>query len=125
MTDIVTPIAFLGMLVIAHPGAASVAYSGVLMLDTLKSRDYVHGGSGRITGTVEEKGAPNSPLHRKVRLHRETDGLMVRETWSDKNTGEFVFTDIALEWKYTALAYDYNHNYTAVTADNLIPEEMA
>jgi hypothetical protein len=44
-------------------------------------------GRGRISGTVKDKGTPNMPVRRRVRLYQDRDGLLVRETWSDATTG--------------------------------------
>lgn len=84
--------------------------------------DSIHGGAGAITGTVEEKAAPNVPLRRKVRLHRDVDGMLVRETWSNATTGAYTFTDISLAYTYTVIAYDYALNYRAVGANAITPE---
>lgn len=88
------------------------------------ARDIEFSGPGRITGTVEEKATPNHPLRRRVRLFRDTDGLLVRETWSDSVTGAYEFTGINPAYAYTAIAYDYAHAHRAVAADNLTPEVL-
>lgn len=87
--------------------------------------DYIHGGKGVIQGFVERKDTPaNVPLRRRVRLVREIDGMTVRETWSDATSGAYSFPSIAEQYTYTVLAYDHEHNYRAVLADNLTPEVM-
>lgn len=74
---------------------------------------------GRIVGTVKRKGTPdNVPLARRVRLYRDVDGLLVAETWSNA-AGDFVFENIEENVSYTTIAYDYEHNYRAIAADNL------
>ena len=74
---------------------------------------------GRIIGTVKRKGTPdNVPLARRVRLYRDVDGLFVAETWSNA-AGDFVFENIEENVSYTTIAYDYEHNYRAIAADNL------
>lgn len=123
MAEISVPVVLLSLAV--APSAGAVApYSGPRLLTLQKSGDTIHGGAGRITGTVKEKGTPNAPLRRRVRLHRDVDGLMVRETWSDAATGAYTFTDINPAYAYTAIAYDYARNYRAVIADNLTPEVL-
>ena len=82
------------------------------------------GGGYRIVGTVHEKGTPNQPLHRRVRLLRERDGHLVAETWSDPVTGACAFERINGSYRYTVLAYDYTNAHRAVVADNLTPEPM-
>lgn len=121
MAEISVPIVLLAVRLAPSAGAAA-PYSGPKLLAVQKSRDYIHGGAGRIDGFVEEKGTPNTPLRRKVRLHRDVDGLMVRETWSDASTGAYTFTDINPAYTYTAIAYDYARNHRAEAADGLVPE---
>lgn len=80
-------------------------------------------GIGRVYGTVQRKTDPaNTPLKRKVRLVRERDGLVVRETWSDANTGEYEFRYIDELQTWTVIAYDYEQNFRAVIADGITPE---
>lgn len=79
-------------------------------------------GWGRITGTV--KVTPASPVKRRVRLHREIDGLLVSETWSDATTGAYQFDDLNLALGYTVLSYDHTAAYRAVIADRVVPEAV-
>ena len=123
MAEISVPVILLSIQVVPSAGAAP--YSGPQLLTVEKSGDFIHGGHGRIIGTVEEKASPNLPLRRRVRLHRDVDGLCVRETWSDAATGAYEFTDINPTYRYTAIAYDYAHNHRAVAADNLTPEVLS
>lgn len=123
MAEISVPVILLSIQVVPSAGAAA-PYSGPRLLSVLKSGDFIHGGPGRITGTVEEKATPNLPLRRRVRLHRDVDGLCVRETWSAATTGAYEFADINPTYKYTAIAYDHEHNFRSVIADNLTPEMM-
>lgn len=86
------------------------------------NRDWVHGGPGRIYGNVFKKGTPaDFPAVARVRLHREVDSLAIRETWSN-SAGAYEFTDLSLDYKYSATARDHNHDYRGVVADNLTPE---
>lgn len=124
MAVIDVPVLLLSVQISPSAGAAT-PYSGPRLLTVAKSGDIIHGGPGRITGTVEEKATPNIPLRRRVRLHRDVDGLCVRETWSDAATGAYAFTDINPAYRYTAIAYDYAHNHRAVAADNLTPEVLS
>lgn len=88
-------------------------------------RDMYFDGDGFISGTVKRDADPvDIPLKRRVRLHREHDGLPVRETWSDPVTGAYSFPQISRDFVYTVVAYDYEHNYRAVIADNIVPEVM-
>lgn len=81
--------------------------------------------NGRVSGTVKTKADPvNLPVHRRVRLHREIDGMQIDETWSDPATGEYEFLYVDREFRYTVVSYDHTHNKRAVIADNLTPEAM-
>ncbi|MFT7722228.1 MAG: LamG domain-containing protein [Roseateles sp.] len=85
--------------------------------------DRFCGGRGVVVGTVKEKSSPaNVPLHRKVWLLRERDGIVIREAWSDAATGSYAFTSVDERERYTVIAFDHEHNYRAVIADNLIAE---
>lgn len=104
-------------------GSATPAASVKVVDATQRLRDIHFDGKGRVVGTVKEKSAPtNTPLHRRVRLFRERDGLLIRETWSNPETGAYAFTDIDETVKYTVVSYDYLLNHRAVVADNLTPE---
>lgn len=74
---------------------------------------------GVIAGTVKRKDSPtNIPLVRRVRLYRDSDGMLIREAWSDKD-GNFRF-DRVEEWEsYTVVSHDYTKTYRAIVADNI------
>ena len=91
---------------------------------TTAYRDFEFGGAGRIAGTVKEDGTPDIPVKRRVRLHREQDGMLIREVWSHPTTGAYSFDHIDATKKYTVITYDYEHDYRAVIADNITPEAM-
>lgn len=86
--------------------------------------DAENGGRGRLVGTVKVAGTPNTAVQRRVRLHRDRDGLLIREQWSDPVTGIYSFTDIDMTKTYTIIAYDHTFAYRAVLADNVTPELM-
>ena len=89
------------------------------------ARDVEFGGAGSVPGTVRRDADPvDLPLRRRVRLHRDVDGMMLRETWSDATTGAYLFTDINPAITYTVISYDHEHNYRAVAADNITPEVL-
>ena len=89
-----------------------------------KTGDFlICGGKGRVPGTVKRDADPTDlPLRRRVRLIREIDGRVIRETWSDAATGEYLFTGVSEHETYTIISYDHEHNYRAVVADNITPE---
>lgn len=87
--------------------------------------DMVYGGAHMIPGTVRKKDTPaNAPLRRRVRLFRERDGQLVRETWSSAVDGSYLFKNIDGAYRYTVVAYDHEHNFRAVIGDNISPEPM-
>lgn len=90
----------------------------------VKAKDILHGGTGRVAGTVKVKGTPDYAVYRKVWLIDEHDGTLVREVWSDPVTGAYAFDNVSRDHKYTVLTYDYAHNFRAVVADNLTAEAM-
>ena len=86
------------------------------------ARDVEFGGQARIWGTTKTKGTPtDTPVRRKVRLFRDRDGLMVRETWSNATTGAYTFTEIDENETYSVVSYDHNNNFRAVIADRITP----
>lgn len=90
-----------------------------------QAHDQEDWGLSRIVGTVKEKSTPtNTPLRRRVRLHYEKSGRMVRETWSDAATGAYSFDNIRGDQTYFVVSFDHTLNYRAVIADNLAPEAM-
>ena len=101
------------------PGPIPSASRGISAL----RRDIHFGGTGRIEGTVKEKGQPDQPLVRRVLLISENTNLLVAETWSDA-TGNYRFEFIDPAQRYTVVSYDHEHVYRAVIADNLTPELM-
>lgn len=87
----------------------------------IRGRNIYYGGAGRIFSTVARVG--EIPMVRRVRLFRDRDGVCVGETWSN-SAGAYAFTDIDPAERYSVVAYDHEHNYRAVIADNLTPELM-
>ena len=92
-------------------------------------KDYSTGvagkGIGRVRGTVKQKGTPEAPVYRKVRLVRERDGVLVRELWSDPITGAYSFDYIDELQKWTVVSYDHTGTFRAVVADGQVPELIA
>ena len=109
----------------------SAAYTGpyghaVTAPQPAHAGDYKTGllgkGVGTVSGTTEVKGTPNLPLRARVRLIRERDGLMCRETWSDASTGAYRFDNVDELETYTVISYHPTRDRRAVVADNLTPE---
>lgn len=81
-------------------------------------------GSGIIHGTVALKNTPvNTPLRRRVRLHRSRDGLLVRETWSDAQ-GNYRFDGLSTRYEYDVIAWDHEGQFRSTIANNLKPEVL-
>lgn len=113
---------------------ASGAYTGpyghaVSVPAVTKSGDYKTGllgkGTGTVYGTTEIKGTPDAPLRARVRLIRERDGLMYRETRSDGVTGAYRFDGVDELDTYTVLTYHPTRDRRAVVADGITPEVSA
>lgn len=103
-------------------GIPAMAYK--LASPAIMLYDAVWGGAGRVSGTTKVKGTPNYAVRRKVRLHRDVDGMLVREQWSNATSGAYSFDSIDATKKYTVITYDYEHNFRAVIADNITPDPM-
>lgn len=135
-TPVQLPTGETGSMTLESPGLNTIATGQTESFSAVTPPDfgtYEHGqaitlnrgefsGDGQLTGTV--KVTPASPVARKVRLHREIDGLLVSETWSDPVTGAYQFTDINPATAYTVLSYDHTQAYRAVVADRITPEPM-
>jgi len=112
MLGIILAGTLLGIIVGALPGISG-------------SFDALYRGDGFIAGTVKEKSLPvDAPVIRKVRLHRERDGLPIYETWSDK-LGNYRFDKIDEREIYFVVGFDHTGNYRGVIADKLVPETAA
>jgi hypothetical protein len=81
------------------------------------------GGMGQIVGSVSGIGPPVTPLARRVLLLDEQTRRVVRETWSD-SSGAYVFSNLDLSKRYTAVCHDNAGVYRAVAADRLAPTAM-
>lgn len=80
-------------------------------------------GEFQIVGTTKNKATPsNLPVARRVRLHEQISGRLVRETWSDAS-GAYSFNGIRLT-TYYVVSFDHTGGFGGVIADNLTPEPM-
>jgi chaperone required for assembly of F1-ATPase len=75
-------------------------------------------GPGTITGTT--KNTPATPVRRRVRLHEQSSGRIVRETWSDATTGAYTFPNLRLT-RYYVTAFDHTGQYAAVIESDITP----
>lgn len=104
----------------AHVTDGSTPAAGAMRADIAApySYDLYDGGTYRLEGTVKEKALPvNAPLHRRVRLHEQASGRLLRETWSDATTGAYSFDYIRGDVLYYVIAFDYTGAYRGVVAD--------
>ncbi len=83
--------------------------------------DAEYGGRGRIVGTIKNKGTPNYPVSRRVRLLRKRDGMLARETWSDA-AGNYVFDRIRHDIPYVLISHDHTGLYNGVIDDAIFPD---
>ncbi len=83
--------------------------------------DFENGGKHQVTGTTKVKGSPDFAVSRRVRLHDQLTGLLVREQWSQAGTGAYSFTRIRAGLFYI-VAFDYTNAYNGVIATNVASE---
>ena len=84
----------------------------------------VDGGAHRITGTVKnEAGTVDTPVRRRVRLHDQPSGRVLREVWSDAATGAYSFDRIRTGVFYVT-AFDHTSVFSGVIETDLTPEPM-
>lgn len=108
--------------VVAHSAprpAASARRLGVLMV-----QNAYDGGAGQVSGSVSNIGLPNQPVYRRVRLHEQRTGRLVREAWSDPVTGAYAFSGIRPDRKYYVAAFDHTGLYGGVIETDITPEAM-
>jgi hypothetical protein len=67
---------------------------------------------GTITGTIKI-GA--TPCKRRVRLYEANTGILIREIWS-ADDGNYIFTGLRMDYKYTVSSTDYNNAYNDTIA---------
>lgn len=98
---------------------------GRLMITILR-RDMVDGGVLRVIEHVTRLNVV-PPQSRRVRLHDQRSGRLIREQWSDPTTGEVDFQSLREgPWVLYALDHTYEHEAVAIsdrlaTADGLRP----
>lgn len=85
------------------------------------SSDY---GYFRVPGTTKNKANPaNLPVRRRVRLHFQLTGRIVREAWSDSATGEYAF-DYISAGVYYVVAFDHTGERGGVIETDIVAEPM-
>ncbi|WP_338496195.1 hypothetical protein [Delftia tsuruhatensis] len=108
-----------GVVAVAAPIPGAV---GMIGSRAALARDVEFGGAGRIFGTTKTKATPtNLPTKARVVLLHQRSKLLVRETWSDPDTGGYSFDGLDVRQEFLALAEDAAGNFRAVAAQRLLP----
>ena len=96
---------------------AAISIGAVHLVDTFNGGPY-----STPAGTTKNIGAPSDlPVRRRVRLHDQPTGQVVREVWSDPVTGQYQFHYLR-EGTYFVLVFDHTGQYGAqVEADIVLP----
>lgn len=85
---------------------------------------HVFGASGPYSTTVgstKNTGTPNAPVRRRVRLHDQSTGRLVREMWSDPVTGAYQFTGLHAGTYYVT-SFDHTGTYNGeIMSDVVLP----
>jgi hypothetical protein len=72
-------------------------------------------------GSTANTGTPNTPVRRRVRLHDQPSGRLVREMWSDPVTGAYQFTGLRAGTYYVT-AFDHTGQYNGeIATDVAVP----
>ncbi|WP_126312340.1 hypothetical protein [Delftia acidovorans] len=130
MAQVTYPVSVLGLNAVVGVGGREISsnIARPLRVRTAGQLDFVLGGNGlgRVRGRTveqEDKNSPKVPVSRRVRLYRDRDGLLIRETWSNAQ-GDYEFLRIDSTIAYTVLSYDHEGDFRAVVADRVTPEAM-
>jgi hypothetical protein len=112
---------FLHRPVVVH-SVAVPAPGTVVERPVLTVRDVEDGGPFSISGTTENIGTPDdTPVGRRVRLHDQRSGRVVREVWSDRVTGAYTFPNLRAGTFYVT-AFDHTGQYNGeIQSDVVLP----
>lgn len=95
-----------------------------LIVRTLRAPvSFAHTGRHRVAGTTSNTGAPPTPVQRRVRLHDQATGRLVREVWSAPGTGSYSFEHIRAGTYYVT-GFDHTGQYTGVIETDVVAEPM-
>lgn len=73
---------------------------------------------GQLPRTLNS-GTPNTPVHRRVRLHDQVTGKPLREVWSNPVTGAWQFTGIRAG-TFFVVAFDHTGQYNGEIATDIV-----
>ena len=79
------------------------------------------GGAGYIEGTVKVDSSPDYPVRRRVTLLCERDNRVVRETWSDPDTGAYRFDGLSPALRYIVIGHDHTRAFNADILAGITP----
>lgn len=102
------------------PGAVAGAAQAKLLPGAIMRSDMIDGGSMRVTGIVTSDGQPAA---RRVRLHDQPSGRLLRETWSRASDGRYSF-DFIRAGTYYAIALDHTGAFDPSAKADLVAEPM-
>ncbi len=103
------------------PGVRFSLTPGHLLIGRQNMPNLGFKGNGVIEGEVDVLNVPlNTPLSRKVRVHLVSNGMLLREGWSDPITGAYRFDGLPLLPCYV-MTFDWTLNYNAVVKDGIMP----
>lgn len=72
-------------------------------------------------GSTKKTGSPLVPVRRRVRLHDQPTGRLLREMWSDPVTGSYQFTSLRAGTYYVT-AFDHTGEYNGeIMTDVVLP----
>lgn len=86
-------------------------------------RDFENGGKYQVVGTTKVKGSPDYVVSRRVRLHDQLSGLLIREQWSVAGTGAYTFDRIR-SGNFYIVSLDHTSVHNGVIASNMQSELM-
>lgn len=78
-------------------------------------------GPHELVGTTSNTGSPNTFVRRRVRLHDQATGELLREVWSNAADGSYAFAGLPSGTFYV-LALDHTGTYNGeITTDIVVP----
>lgn len=85
----------------------------------VSANEFTHGAFNTPAGTTKNTGTPNAPVRRRVRLHDQATGNLVREMWSDAATGAYQFHHLPAG-TYFVCAFDHTRLYGGVIETDVV-----
>lgn len=96
----------------------AIAHTSVLRPATLQSRWT--GPYATLPGSTKNIGTPvDMPVRRRVYLHHQPTGFLVREVWSAALTGVVPAFEFIPAGKYFTIAFDHTGQYNGETVTDI------